>query len=376
MKKIFFIIPSLGKGGAEEIIVILANHFSAEHEITIILLQRLVEDEYNYLRLHKNVRVVSVYKSFFYTKAFHTKIVRLASYCITPFLAVYLYFKHSMFSADRIHINLTWGRLMAPWFKFISLIVRNSNLKIIETFHSNWNLLTKFQKLICALSWSAVDLVVCEIGNEEVANVKRHSFAKNVVFIPFAIERPPLPNCKLQKKILSSKNKLLFLSIARLVNSIKRFDLILEAIHYFAKTGVAFEYWICGDGQDREYIEGLVKKFELDEQVKLLGFVSNPEQYMYMSDIYIVTMVENFTGIAGLQAVLCKTAVLGINTVSDYKCEEEGIWSTTNTIELADKLSEMTCAATREKYIEETYLYVRDRFNIATFYQEYQKILG
>ncbi len=53
-------IPTLGKGGAEDIIISMANNFCKKYEVTIFILRREEDDKYNISRLSKRVNIISL----------------------------------------------------------------------------------------------------------------------------------------------------------------------------------------------------------------------------------------------------------------------------------------------------------------------------
>ena len=53
--KILHVVPSLSRGGAEDIIVNLSNHLCLQNEVTIFSFTRYEDDESNLVRLNPNV---------------------------------------------------------------------------------------------------------------------------------------------------------------------------------------------------------------------------------------------------------------------------------------------------------------------------------
>lgn len=378
--KLLIIIPHLGKGGAEDIIVNLSSHLSLnnENKIKILLLQRLDEDLFNINRVNENVEIVSLFSKSTPSTSLISKFKRLILYIFAPVISAFIFLKYKLFCYDFVHINLTGARIMAPWICLFNSLCfwKKKQTFFIETFHSNWHLLTTFQKIICVLSWSSVDKVICEIGDKEIDIVKKYSLAKNVEFIPFGVPKAQAKDSKYLNQYLSEKDintdVFTILTISRLNNDIKRFDVILESLARLKKKGYCdFQYLICGDGPDLNYIIELISKLKLGNNVKLLGFVDNPQQVVYLADLFIIAMVQNFTGIAGLQAGMAGSPVIGVQTVDNYDSRNDVIWSSVNPDEISCEILKLIDAKTRFNYSKRVKDHVYLNYDIDKFYQNY-----
>ena len=54
---ILYVSPHLGKGGAEDILVNLSNHFAKNNQVCLFLFYRNMQDGYNISRLNKNISI-------------------------------------------------------------------------------------------------------------------------------------------------------------------------------------------------------------------------------------------------------------------------------------------------------------------------------
>lgn len=95
-------------------------------------------------------------------------------------------------------------------------------------------------------------------------------------------------NLKSQEIINDSRfktDKITITSVGRLVNQ-KGFDLGLQAMHMLKKNGYDFYWYIIGDGPDKLKLNKLIKDFNLERNVFLLGAKRNPYKYMDKSEVY------------------------------------------------------------------------------------------
>lgn len=79
-----------------------------------------------------------------------------------------------------------------------------------------------------------------------------------------------------------------FLFVGRLVE-IKNIPLLLDGLKYVKGVNSRFICNIIGDGEERESIEVLIKNLDLSDNVKLLGYKDNIQEYMLESDALILT---------------------------------------------------------------------------------------
>ena len=76
------------------------------------------------------------------------------------------------------------------------------------------------------------------------------------------------------------------LTIGRL-NEEKGIDLAIEACEILKKDGFRFKWYVCGDGNQKDYLKGLIKNKNLINDFILLGNVDNPYGYLKDCDIYV-----------------------------------------------------------------------------------------
>ena len=89
----------------------------------------------------------------------------------------------------------------------------------------------------------------------------------------------------------------------------KRVDLLIEAVALLKKQGRRVELKIGGKGPDRERLEGLVAKLEVQDRVSLLGFVSEEEKRTLLRRSWanLLTSPKEGWGISNLEAAGCGT---------------------------------------------------------------------
>lgn len=84
-------------------------------------------------------------------------------------------------------------------------------------------------------------------------------------------------------------------SVGRL-NPQKGFDRLMEVCRKLKEDGLSFVLRIAGAGEEQKNLEALIEKFQLNEQVILLGFQSNPYPLVKNSDLFVCSSrLEGFS---------------------------------------------------------------------------------
>lgn len=106
------------------------------------------------------------------------------------------------------------------------------------------------------------------------------------------------------------------IAVGRLRNDIKQFDRLIETYHETNLAEKNIKLYICGDGEDKKSLEKLISTLQLENHVRLLGFVENVDEYL-RNAIFLVlsSRVEGFPMVL-LEALQQKTPVISFNCKS------------------------------------------------------------
>ena len=105
------------------------------------------------------------------------------------------------------------------------------------------------------------------------------------------------------------ENKEFILTVARLSYE-KQIDKIIEAF-YYSKIPCAFV--IIGDGLEKNKIQNVIKKFNYQDKVHLLGWDSNPYRWMRKAKFFVIFSLYEGGPYTNPESLICGTPVISTN---------------------------------------------------------------
>jgi len=112
---------------------------------------------------------------------------------------------------------------------------------------------------------------------------------------------------KLQKSLKIPAGKKIIFSVSRLVKR-KNYDELIRAANEVCKRRKDFVFLIGGKGPEFDTLAELIKKYDLEDHVKLLGFLyeSDLEKYRKISDVFVSTSDYEGAGVIYFEAFAAK----------------------------------------------------------------------
>lgn len=297
MKKICFIVPSLGKGGAERVACRLLNNLSLlKYKLTLLTIYK---EKGEYLdNLREQIKFVSLEKTnirycvkdlYFFLKKEKFDIVVIFSLDVAIIIGLFIL----PFIKDTIFIN----RHLAVFLK--------ERIGIIKTFF-----LKKAYKNFSYVISQSKDMTKSLVSNKIISQEKITEINN-----PIELKETSL----LEKRDLElKKENVNLIAVGRLSYS-KGFDILVKNMQVFKNTNIRL--YILGEGEEKNNLETLIKEHNLEETVFLLGRKNNPEEYMKKADLFILSSrYEGFPNVlleansCGLFAI-CNTTLGGVNEI-------------------------------------------------------------
>ena len=266
LKKIAFVIPSLGPGGAERVVVTLANKLCFKYKITLILLYK----EHNILyKIDKRVKIFYCSEHLRHSNNFIQALVN-----------------------NRKSINN------------ISNFVKNENISILIGFTTTCNIFS-----IISAKRNKIPTIISDRSNPYAT--KLSLFWRSVRYITYPLANFLVVQTQLSKEFYSliNRKKLKVLPnplskelIDKIDNSINKENIILYVarldknkaqdtlLKAFSKIdNKDWKLVLVGDGNKRKEYEQLANKLNIIDSVIFTGKINNPEYYYNRAKIFAFT---------------------------------------------------------------------------------------
>lgn len=329
MKKVLFVIHSLGFGGAEKSLVNLLHELPSDrYEIDVLLFREkggLLSQVPNTVRVLQTPPVLrrlygSVKKSgrFFLPKLMGTALCRAK--CKTPKAAIGARWKK--YYSKRI------GMLEKTYDVAVAYVAGEMLYYVAEKVQAKRKLAwvhndyrtAGYAKEYDAPYLAQMDGIVSV--SEKCVQVLKEEFpllAKKIHYIENITSRELVHQQAQQGKPLDFEG-LKILSIGRL-HPQKGFDLALNAAKLLKQQGLNFQWYILGMGTELSALEQLSKQLKVDDCVRFLGTSPNPYPYIACCDILAQTSrYEGKSVVLDEAKILAKPIV-----VTDYPTAKDQI---------------------------------------------------
>lgn len=297
MKKLLFFINTLGKGGAEKVLVDLVNQLPQDkYDITIKVLYGGVHGS----RLNDNIHYEEIIKTRnpFLIKLLNTFYVKVMS----P-KRFYNRFLKSDYDIECAYLE-----------GFNTKIIANSTsekAKKIAFVHTNFETLYGLETIYgddaaAKEMYRIFDTVAFVSKAAEQGFAAKFGKVENGVVIHNVLDVAQIQEMSEEScdYVPCEAQKLHLISLGRLTVP-KGYDRLLEALDILQKEGVFFHLALLGDGEERPNLEAFAKEHALD--VDFLGFRQNPYPYIAKSDLFVCSSRTE-----GYSTAVTETVILGV----------------------------------------------------------------
>ena len=150
---------------------------------------------------------------------------------------------------------------------------------------------------------------VSEITKEHLNNVfpqlrSKYYTIYDMIDYAYILNMASLKTVNFNKKIFN------ILTVSRLNQYMKGFDITLQVCKILKERGVIFHWHVLGEGSYREKIQEFVVVNKLESFITLLGTNSNPYPYYKSADLYVQTSRKEGFGISIAEARLLNLPVV------------------------------------------------------------------
>ena len=312
MKKILFGITSLTIGGAERVLVDLANRLSEEYSITILTIYGKGELR---SQLNKKVKVISLYDMAFKD---YNKLDRIA-------ISLDLIFKIKPLKGYDIYVSFLEGPITRLFSKKID---KNSdkNIKRIAWVHNDIskvfgkNLKAKIKMKIDKKIYEKYDEIVF-VSNENKDDFEKtygklrkkkdsNGCIKTSVIRNYINYQSVLEKSEQEPEVKFDDNCINLVSVCRLVEQ-KALDRFIKIHSMLEKDGIHSKVYIVGDGPNKSILKKTIEKYNEKENFFLLGQKENPYPYIKNADYFcLLSYYEGYGMVIDEAKILTKKIII------------------------------------------------------------------
>lgn len=283
-KKLLFVIPSMRTGGAEKLVLDLATFIDKEKfEVLVLSYGKKTNSIYDNFALKRNINIKYLDKK----KGFDVSLIKKVSKTIDEF-------KPDILST---HINTV------PYLLW-------KTRKIEKKYHTIHNLAEKdakgFGRILLKIAFRFFKfkpVAICETVKQTISKVY-HKSDKKIPCIYNGID-----TMSFEKKEKFDDGIIKFISIGRLTK-VKNYDFLLDVFHEVLKIHKNITLTILGDGFQRDNLNIKLQQLELCEKIRFLGNVSNVDEYLNLSDVYVTGSKYEGLPLTLLEAMSCGLPII------------------------------------------------------------------
>lgn len=394
MKKILFLIHTLGGGGAEKVLVDLVNNLNPKkYDITVMTivdvgeLRYKLNDNIKYkttikLRKDKNKNKTQENKSgSLLGKGSKFKNIAAKLYAkIWKHMPTKLFYK--MFIKEKYDIEISFlegisAKVIAASNnpnskKYAWIHVDLINQKKSEGVFKNRNIEKKI--------YLSFDKIVCVSNVVRERFIEKFAFDKEKVIVKYnAIDKATILSKSKEECDYVKDDAFLMCSVGRL-NAQKAYDRLLRIHKKLIDEKYNIKLFIIGEGTAKQNLENYINDNNLNDTVKLLGFKQNPYKYMKKADLFVCSSI-----VEGFSTVVSEAIILDIPIVTTDCSGMKEMLGDNNEYGIVTENNEEALYSGIKKILDDKKLYKqykekvklrKEIFDLKNIISEIEKLLG
>lgn len=310
--KIVQVIPALTRGGAERVVIDLANQLASSGDDVTIVTAVPVDRSSLPVPLDSLIQLVSMLRQ--------GSRVRTAYARLIPWIALH---RRWLFEQDIVHCHLSFGAAFGTALQALRRLSRRSRPQVVETYHAVGVEIPKLDRAIHGALLARRDVAVLMARDPFWDRFAARHPDGTVRVIPNGVSsnltRDDEGSTNLRASLGIPEPALVIGSVGRLVRE-RRPDLLLEAFKRLRNSSdLDVHLLLGGDGPERERLGAMAEAAGLSDRVHFPGLVLNAAQPFSAIDVYWTINVRELTGIAALEAAMFGLPVVAIQLDPTYR---------------------------------------------------------
>ena len=308
MKKVLFVIESLGGGGAEKVLTTIVKYLDkSKYDITVLL----VTEVGIYLKeVKKYCRVVAMLPNYDSLESFVDKLKYKLDYKYIYSSSPRKVYKKYIKEEYDIEIAFVEGyatRLIANSPNKNSKKIAWVHIDMRENPYADQYYKSLEEHIECYKNFNDV---ICVSSSVKKVMEDKFKLENNLKVIYNPIDAHQILEKAKEFSIEKDLKKINIITVGRLENQ-KGFDRRINAIGRINSDKLNIHLNILGEGSKYNELKDLIHLNKLENTVSLLGFKKNPFPWVLSSDIFICTSRAE-----GYSLVIAEAMVLGIPIIS------------------------------------------------------------
>ena len=310
MKKILFGITSLTIGGAERVLVDLANELCNDYDITIFTIYPNGEFEKS---LSNKIKLKSLYSKRYNELSKIQKVFVPLKVWINKNQIYKKYIK------ENFDVEIAF--LEGPITRLIS--VKNRDTKKVAWIHNDIsrvfgnNLKSKIKRYIDEKIYNKFDelVFVSKDNKKSFEKFYKNNAVKKEIIYNYINSENILKKSNDEIPEIFAEDELNFVTVARLVEQ-KGIDRLIRVHSKLIKENLKHKIWVIGDGPEYKKLESLVDSNSVKDTFKLLGKRENPYPYIKKADYFCLLSYFEGYGMVLEEAKILGKDILITNTAA------------------------------------------------------------
>ena len=301
-KKIVVILPNLNNGGAERSHIYIANEWiKLGYQVVFILMEKkgnlipLISKEIQIINLKENRlrNIIIPLTKLLYKNQFDIIVAPMWPITIISVISWYLSLKKGkLFLVDHNPIIKKWA----------------------NDFKINWSLV----KFSIKLTYNRVSGIISVSSGIKEDILKIISMEKNklqVIYNPINNHSIPYKKNQKEKIKIFGNLKHNIVSTGSLKKS-KDYITLIKAVNFLINRNIEINLNIIGEGEEKENLDKLIKKNNLSQNIKLLGYIEDPFPYLINADLYVSSSIYDGLPLSMIEALVSKIPIVSTDCES------------------------------------------------------------
>lgn len=299
--KLAFLIGTLKTGGAQNLLKNILENLNKDYFKIYLIFWRKGEFFKKFIKI-QNIKIIQLKNK---PKKIDTKFLLKIPIFIKQYIELRKLVKKERFEIIHSH-------LLIPDYHNFLLKLCFKNLKIISTKHEIAYMREKLPSRIInkIINSKFNKIIACSFNTKKF--IQKFEFTKNIEVIYNGVNLEKIDSISKKSYNFININDFNLISIGRL-EKIKGFDHLIKTFNIFNNNIQKTKLFICGEGKEKNKIKNLIKKFQLNHKVVLLGNRSDIISLLKSCNLFILLSNREAFPISILEAMSCHLPVVASN---------------------------------------------------------------